>query len=92
MPEARSYRASILRLASPETGILTDAPSRPECVSGNAENGSQRLESKPSAFKDFMILTDFSRCQHRLIGRLSRGIRIAPAPNKPIGFEDKDYP
>jgi hypothetical protein len=75
-----------------KTAILAGAGSRPEFASDEVKNGSQNLKRKPSAFKDFMILTDFSRCQRGLIGRVSRGIRIARAPNKPIGFEDKDYP
>jgi hypothetical protein len=37
------------------------------------------------AVKDFIILTDFSRCQGPMIGRVSR------RPEQPI-FQDKDFP
>jgi hypothetical protein len=42
--------------------------------------------------KDFIILTDFSRCQGRMIGRVSRRPEQPFCPKPPHGFEYKDFP
>jgi hypothetical protein len=44
------------------------------------------------AVKDFIILTDFSRCQGHMIGRVSAAPNSAKCPEPIRGFEDKDFP
>src|ERR1700687_5403013 len=41
-------------------------------VSEGAANGSRTSETGRSPVKEFIILTDFSRCQGHMIGRVSR--------------------
>src|ERR1700686_1126909 len=44
----------------------------PKFVSEGAANSSRTSEMGHSPVKDFIILTDFSRCQGHMIGRVSR--------------------
>src|SRR5450755_4982571 len=55
-------------------------------VSEGAANGSRTSETGHSPVKDFIILTDFSRCQGHMIGRVSRRSKTAPS------LRDKDFP
>jgi hypothetical protein len=52
--------------------FLGEPRSFPKFVPEGAANGSQTSETGHSPVKDFIILTDFSRCQGHMIGRVSR--------------------
>src|SRR5450631_2602875 len=58
----------------------------PKFVSEGAANRSRTSGTGRSRVKDSIILTDFSRCQGHMIGRVSRRSKQPPS------LRDKDFP
>jgi hypothetical protein len=100
---ARRCRFKALNLVSAHCNGLAAKPQAPanrhpsgvaglraeSAVEGAAKVGYGAFPFKP--FKDFIILTDFSRCQGNAIGRVSRRPN-SRCPQQPYGFEYKDSP